>query len=276
MRYSVPHLEGISLKEHLREALNSYSFFSAKTTLWCSVWLSVQNVPLNKSTLENLLCKKNRLRLTLMKKLLTLEILVGLLTLIMTIVTMYPFGLFGIRNGGIILVFGIMISGITLLMVGGFRLANVFSQGTLSLAQKINVVTSVLVVATAVAILYFQITASGSSWLYFLFGAGLLSYSVGRVIIGAFTREHVLGLRAFNLAIDIAVGVLSIIVILFPLVLISSISGTQTYIPYGYLTRIALILIGVDYLVSAILGMFLRVQETQALDAKSVELPKHV
>jgi hypothetical protein len=210
-----------------------------------------------------------------MKKLLILEILVGLLTLIMTIVTMYPFGLFGIRNGGIILVFGIIISGITLLMVGIFRLANVFSRETLSLAQKINVVTSVPVVAAAVVILYFQIVATGSSWLHFLFGAGLLSYSVGRVIIGAFTREQNLGLRAFNLALGMAVGVLSVIVIFFPLVLISSIIGAQTYIPYGYFTRIALILIGVDYLVSAILGMFLRVQETQVLDAKSVEFTKH-
>jgi hypothetical protein len=205
------------------------------------------------------------------KSMVTLEILVGLLTLIATAITLYPFKFFGIRTGGMILFFGIIISAVTLLVVGIFRLASVFSYGSLSLAIKINVVTSVLTMAVAVVILYFQIVVIGTSWLNLLFGFGLLSYAIGRVVIGALKNEFHFGLRAFNFAIGIAIGILSIIVIFFPLVLISSGANSQVYLPYGYFARIALILIGVDCLVSAILGMFLR-KQTQTIDAKNVAL----
>ena len=56
-----------------------------------------------------------------MKKFVTLEFLVGLLTILLTIITMYPFKFFGMRTGGTIFVFGITFSGLTLLLVGIFR-----------------------------------------------------------------------------------------------------------------------------------------------------------
>lgn len=142
----------------------------------------------------------------------------------------------------------------------------------LSLVIKINVVTSILTIAATVAILYFQIVATGTSWLHFLFGFGLLSYAVGRVSIGAFTKENNLGLRAFNLAASLAMGVLSIIIIFFPLVLIPSGANTNVYVPYGYFARITLILIGVDCLVSGILGGFFSRQKTEASEIKSESL----
>jgi len=189
-----------------------------------------------------------------MKKFVSLELLVGLLTLSMTIITMYPFRFFGTRTGGTIFVFGIIFSGLTLLLVGIFRFASFFSYEAFSLTKKINVVTSVLVMATAITILYFQIVGTENMLLHFLFGVGLLSYSAGLATAVTFSRESNLGLSTINLAVGIAVGILSIIVIFFPYVLISSVPPSQVYISYVYFARIALVLIGVDCLVSAILG----------------------
>ena len=126
--------------------------------------------------------------------------------------------------------------------------------------------------ATAITILYFQIVLTENIWLHFLFGIGLLSYSVGLVAVGTFSREFNLGLSTFNLAMSIAVGILSIIVILFPSVLISSVPPSQVYISYVYFARIALVLIGVDCLVSAILDKFFCRQKTEDLETKSDEL----
>ncbi len=204
-----------------------------------------------------------------MEKFVTLELLVGLLTLLLTIITMYPFRFFDMRTGGAIFVFGIIISGLTLLLVGIFRLASFLSYEALSLAKKISVVTSVLVIAAAITILYFQIVVTGNMWLHFLFGIGLLSYSVGLVAVGTFSKEFNLGLSTINLALGIAVGILSIIVILFPSVLVSSMPPSQVYISYIYFARIALVLIGVDCLVSAILGKFFSRQKNEALERKS-------
>ena len=207
-----------------------------------------------------------------MKKFVTLEFLVGLLTILMSILTMYPFKFFGMRTGGTIFVFGIAFSGLTLLLVGIFRLASVFPYEALSLDKKISVVTSVLVMATAITILYFQIVLTENIWLHFLFGIGLLSYSVGLVAVGTFSREFNLGLSTFNLAMSVAVGILSIIVILFPSVLISSVPSSQVYISYVYFARIALVLIGVDCLVSATLTSSFVRQKTEDLEIKSDEL----
>jgi len=201
-----------------------------------------------------------------------LEILLGLLALISTVITLYPFKIFGIRTGGEIFVFGFIISALTLLVFGIFRLASVFSCEPLNLAKKINIVTSVLTIATAISVLYLQIVVIGASLFHLLLGFGLLSYAVGRVGSGVLANEYNFGLRAFNSAIGIAIGVLSIIVIFFPLVLVSSEINATVYMSYAYFAKIALILIGVDCLVSAILGMFLRKQKTESLDAKSVEL----
>jgi len=186
-----------------------------------------------------------------------LEFLVGLLALIIGIVTLYPFKFFNLGIGAEIMFYGVTLLAVAMLIVGIFRLASVFSFETLSLPKKINVVTSVLTVAMAVVILYFQMVVIGERWLHLLFGIGLLSYAVGRVTIGALTTEYKSGLRAFISLIGIIIGVFSIIIILFQMTPIHSEGSLTVYLTYTYFTGITLVLIGVDCLVSAILaGLF--------------------
>jgi hypothetical protein len=70
------------------------------------------------------------------KSIVLLEILVGLLTLIIGIITMYPLRFFNVQTGAEIMMFGIPLLGVTMLIVGIFRLTSVFSFETLSLAKK--------------------------------------------------------------------------------------------------------------------------------------------
>ena len=182
-----------------------------------------------------------------------LEILVGLFAFVIGIVTLYPFKFFSIGIGAEIMVYGITLLAVAMLVVGVFRLSSVFSFETLSLPKKINVVTSVLTVAMAVVILYFQMVAIGGRWLHLLFGIGLLSYAVGRVTIGALTTEYKSVLRAFISLIGIIIGVFSTTIILFQMVPIHSEGSLTAYLTYSYFTGITLVLIGIDCLVSAIL-----------------------
>ena len=145
--------------------------------------------------------------------------------------------------------------------MGIFGVASGFSYETLSLAKKINIATSILTIVMAVIILYFQVTGLEANWLHFLFGLGLLGYAVGQVIIGGLTREHKSGLRAYYSAIGIAIGVLSFIVVLFQTVATSSTGNATFFLSYGYFVRIALILTGVNCLITAILALFLNKQK---------------
>jgi len=186
-----------------------------------------------------------------------LEILVGLLALIIGIVTLYPLKFSNTQGiGG-----QIILLGVALLVVGIFRLASVFSYENLGLAKKVNVATSVLTIAAAVVILYFQIVVQGESWLHLLFGIGLLSYAVGRVTVGALTSEYKFGLRVFIIVIGIIIGVFSSVVILFQMVLIHSEGFLKVYLTYSYFTKITFVLIGVDCLASSIFVMFLSRQK---------------
>jgi hypothetical protein len=217
------------------------------------------------------------------KSMLILEILVGLLALITAYITLYPFKLGAI--GTFIFAFGTIIVASTMLVVGIFRMANVFSFETLSLAKKINVGTSGLTIAMAVIILYLQIVSGreflqviggGARWLHVLFGLGLLGYAVGLVAMGVLSREYHFGLRAYYSAIGIAIGVLSFIVLSFQMVLTSSVvGGGKFYLTYGYFVRIALILIGVDCLISAITDVLLkRRKQSQISEAPNPSLPE--
>ena len=194
------------------------------------------------------------------KSMVILEILVGLLALIVAVLGLYPF-LFGIPFGVQLMMFGTIILGVTILVVGIFGAARVFSYETLSLAKKINIATSLLTTAMAVIILYCQFTGVGANWFHVLFGLGLLGYAVGRVAIGGLTREYNSGLRVYYSAIGIALGVLSFIVVLFQMVQTSSTGNATLYLSYGYFVRIALILIGVNCLISAILAVLLNKQK---------------
>jgi hypothetical protein len=208
------------------------------------------------------------------KSMLILEILVGLLVLIVAVVGLYPL-IFGIPFGVQFMVFGTIILGITILAVGIFGVASVFSYETLSLAKKIKIATSLLTIEMAVIILYFQVTGAGAYWLHVLFGLALLGYAVGRVIIGGLTRENKSGLRVYYSAIGIAVGVLSLIVMSFQMIATSSKGIATLFLSYGYFVRIALILIGVDCLMSAILiGLLNKQKQSPIIEVANPPLPE--
>ena len=190
-----------------------------------------------------------------------LEILVGLLVLIIGIINLFPFKFFNVPTGATIMLYGIIIAGVTMLVVGAFGLSRVYSYETLSLAKKINVVTSVLTMAMAVVILFFQLFMTGSRWLHLCFGIGLLGFAVGQVAIGALTSEINSGLRAYYSAIGIVIAVLSIIIISFQMVQISSGVNGTIYLTYGYLIDVTFIMIGVDCLASAMLSIIFRRQK---------------
>lgn len=131
----------------------------------------------------------------------------------------------------------------------------------MDLAKKINVVTSILTMALSVVVFFFQLFMTGSRWLHLVFGIGLLSYAVCRVTIGALSSGINSGLRAYYSAIGIGIAVLSIIIISFQMVQISSGVNGSVYLTYGYFVDVTLIMIGVDFLISAILSIILRKQK---------------
>ena len=191
------------------------------------------------------------------------EILVGFLVLTTIVMTWYPFKFFNAQTEiDIMFFYGIVVSALLLLIVGVFMLATAFSYDSLSLAKNVNVGAGALVVFAAVVLLFFQMVGMGQHWLHILFGIGLLSYAAGRVVFGALTAQTNFGLGVFNSAIGVSIGVLSIIVILFQMVLVSSASSVKVYYPYGYFTNISFILIGIDCIVSASLGMLFNRQKS--------------
>jgi hypothetical protein len=190
-----------------------------------------------------------------------LEIAVALFVLIAAVITRFPFTFFHSQIGGYLFVYGTIISALVMLAIGATRLSKFSTIETLTLNSKISVVSDALVMAMAFAVLYFEMLPTNRQWVYLFLGVGLLSYAVGQIILGVFAQDVRLGLRVVTTAIGIVVWALSIVVIFFPLVLIHSTvnggSAMRVYLPYNYFSGIALILIGVDFLISAIFGVLL-------------------
>ena len=183
-----------------------------------------------------------------------IEILLGLVVLTSVMLDLFDFRLFISIFGafGLTLIF----LGTVLLAIGVLRFGSTFLNGFSSLPQKVNAITSVLTVSAAVIILYFQMFSTGEQWLHLLFGIGLLSYGIGRIIFGGLTSGLNSVLRALITLLGFIIIVFSIIVILFPIVPIYSHAGLTVTLTYTYFVEIAFILIGIDSLASAIAGIF--------------------
>ncbi len=186
-----------------------------------------------------------------------IEILVGLAVLTSVMLNLFDFRLFIAIFGAFGLTF--MLLGTALLAIGGLRLGSTFLYGFSSLTKKVNTITSILTIMAAVIILFFIMVATGGRWLYLLFGIGLLSYSIGRITIGALSSELNSGLRALIILIGIIIVVFSIIIFANPLVPIYY----NVYVTYVYFVNITFILIGIDSLTSATADILITMYRTQ-------------
>ena len=182
--------------------------------------------------------------------------LVGLLALILSFILLFPLKFFGIETGTEIDFNSFSIFSIVTLIIGIYRLSSSFSIDFSKHAKLANLATNVIIAAAAITVLFFQMVASGQEWLNVLLGVGLLSYAIGRIIIGAFAGKFNTALRAFNIMIGIAIGLFSTLIILFARVQIYSSDGLSVSLGFGYFANITLILIGVDLLASAIFSYF--------------------
>ena len=201
-----------------------------------------------------------------------IEFFVGLLALIVGTIYLAPVKFLGFSIGVSTVILSYVIFGVVLLVVAMYGLVSAFSEETSGLAKRITVFTSVVTIIPMLLVLFFQLTSTEQTWLHYLFGLSLLSYAVGRVAIGLLAKGYTLGLRAYALGFGGAIGALAITVFLFSSIILSKTvgstlimpNGTTTKVPsgevvtslsVGYLVIIALILIGIDLLLSSIFGM---------------------
>jgi|GEM_PF-1999742 hypothetical protein len=180
-----------------------------------------------------------------------IEILLGLAVLTSVMLDLFDFRLFIAIFGTFGLTF--MLFGTALLAMGVLRLGSTFLCGFSSLTKKVNAITSVLTIMAAVIILFFIMIATGTLWLRFLFGIGLLSYGFARITVGILSSEFNSGLRTLITLLGIVIVVFSMIIFAFPFVRIHS----NVYLTYGYFVNMTFIWIGIDCLASAIAGILL-------------------
>jgi hypothetical protein len=175
-----------------------------------------------------------------------LEIFVGLLTIFLSLIAFYPANL----NNPImseLFIFGIFINALIMLGIGVLRLYTVFSLKALDLAKKINVVTSIIVVSTAVAVLFLEVVAAMHYLLHYLFGIGLLSYAAGLIVFGVLAKDNRSWIRAFHVFMGFAIAFFSanvFVTFMYPQII------------FEHFVRIAFVLIGFDLIISSTLGNF--------------------
>lgn len=203
-----------------------------------------------------------------MKKSVFLQLFFGFLILLVGVVNFRPF-LLGMNIGSTILIYGVFILGAALLLLSYCSLSTVpFFEG-LSRINKMTLITIVPMVISAVVIFYLQMMGIGFSWLHVLFGIGLLSYSVGQIALNLLEKERPIGLRAFNSAISVVTGVLSVIVLIYSEIpnpfgsnitvkTSSGNSSVMVYLTYFVFVDIALMLIGIGLLLSPMIGSLLK------------------
>jgi hypothetical protein len=182
--------------------------------------------------------------MTLMKKTkIMLEILVGLLAIVLSLIAFYPSNL---NNPilSVLFVFGVFINALIMLGIGVLRLYAVFSFSALSLDEKINVFTSIVMIATAVAVLFLEVVATVHYLLHYLFGLGLLSYAAGLIVFAILAKDNKLVVRAFHVFMGFAIAIFSanvFVTFMYPLM------------NFEQFVSIALVLIGFDLIIYATL-----------------------
>ena len=184
-----------------------------------------------------------------------IEVLVGLLALVIGIIYLAPIRLLGFSIGLGTVILSYIIFGVVLIVVAACRLVGAFSYEISKLTKQIVAITSILVIIPMALILFFELISAEQSWFHYLFGIGLLSYAIGRIAIGLFARQYNLGWRAIALGFGSAICVLSIIVLWFRLIPLSS-NNTSSYgvsLSSLYLVIMSLIIIGIDFLLSSLM-----------------------
>jgi uncharacterized membrane protein HdeD (DUF308 family) len=139
----------------------------------------------------------------------------------------------------------LVLFGIALLIIGILRLATAYSSHLGGSSRTANALIGVIAIVIGLIILFFPTFAVVTFAV--LIGIGLLIYGIGRVLVGGASNLSG-GVRAANAVLGIIVAILGLVIIFVPAV------GVFTY---AFFVAIALILIGIDSLVSAALGVTL-------------------
>jgi hypothetical protein len=184
-----------------------------------------------------------------------MDILVGLMALLIGILYLAPVKFLGFSICLEMAVFSYVVFSVVLIVVAASRLVGTFSLEISKMAKQIAVTTSILVVISMIFILFFEIVSAEQSWFHYLFGLGLLSYAIGRIAIGFFARQYNFGWRAITLGFGIAISILSIVVLWFRLIPLSSNNNTSygVFLSSGFLIIPSLIIIGIDFLISSLI-----------------------
>lgn len=157
--------------------------------------------------------------------------------------------------------------GLALLAVGVLSLAVLFLRGLSGSLKKMAAIASTATLALAITILYLQVIASTGTWLHYLFGFAVLSFGIALIFSGLMAHNSNMLLSLIRILCGAAATLLSIVMIAFPMVLISD-GNPQIYVSYGYFLNIALIIIGIGSLTSGAINMVLsKKQKTHLIPA---------
>jgi uncharacterized membrane protein HdeD (DUF308 family) len=165
-----------------------------------------------------------------------IEILLG--------VVAFAVGLLALFFPAAVVVTLVVFFGIALLIVGILRLATAASSDWLApTTRKTNSIVGILAIIFGAIILFAPFFATYV--LVILIGVGLLIYGVGRIVVGGAGGFLSGGLRALLIVVGILVVAFSLLIIFVPAV------GVLTY---AFFVSVAFLLIGIDSLVSGIVG----------------------
>jgi membrane-bound ClpP family serine protease len=121
-----------------------------------------------------------------------------------------------------------------------------------SLPRKISTAASIITIASAVGILFFQVISPAPAWRPYLFGAGLLSYGLGCIAFGLLTHKLYSPQRAIITMFGFAITIVAVI-IAFQTVPIPW--NPAVYFTCAYFVSIALIIMGIGGIFSAVINV---------------------
>jgi len=186
-----------------------------------------------------------------------IEILVGVLTLVVGIFYLSPIRMLSISlmiQMGIIAYF---ILSIVLVLVAAPQLIGTFWYEIKLLPEWLVLVTSILIIAPMVSVLFFQMISVNFNLFHYLFGISLASYAISQIAIGAISKGQKRTFRAFAAGFGTAIGVLAGITFVFKNIIISKTtesngSITINSLSFGTFVNLAFILIGISLLLPSI------------------------
>ena len=183
-----------------------------------------------------------------------LGVAVGAAALLLGLIFLFPLRFLGVYVGVSVMFSWVWMFSIALLTVGAFRLSEFSSSGLPPHAKEIHAGANLLVLAAGVIVLFLEMVGLEHGWPHVLLGAGLSAYAVGRLVTGAFAGKINAAQKALGVMFGLAIGFFSIPVVLFSEVTVFHGGGTTLYLGFGFFSDLALILIGTDFLASAVFG----------------------